>query len=193
MRYCSDWKPEDGPEDVAELHVLRRRQRLQHRPLLGQLPQHLLAARAASSGTRQSSVVAQVRDRGAQLVDHQLHPQLGDLVLDDEQHLVVVRRVRQRLLRRQQPVQLQVAAVGQPAGRSVWMPVSSGALVLVDGHGGACVGREGYRIAPGDSAHPPARVTRMIRGTGLRGTIALHWRSDAPVLRRRASHLGKMA
>ena len=45
VRYCSDWKPDDGPEDVAELHVLRRRQRLQHRPHLGQLAQDLLAAR----------------------------------------------------------------------------------------------------------------------------------------------------
>ena len=33
------------PQQVAELHVFGRRQRLQHRPHLGQLAQHLLAAR----------------------------------------------------------------------------------------------------------------------------------------------------
>jgi hypothetical protein len=58
-----------------------------------------------------------VRDRRAQLVDHQLHPQLGDLMLDDEEHLVVPRRLagraRQRLLRVEQPVEAQVAAVGE--------------------------------------------------------------------------------
>jgi hypothetical protein len=40
-------------------------------------------------------------------VDHELHPQLGDLVLDDEQHLVVARRIAERLLRGQQRRQLQ--------------------------------------------------------------------------------------
>ena len=92
VRYCSDWNPEDGPSTVAEPHVFRRRQRFQHRPLLGQLPQHLLAARADLLAGP-DLVALQVRDRRAQLVDHQLHPQLGDLVLDDEQHLVVVRRL----------------------------------------------------------------------------------------------------
>ena len=43
VRYCSDWKPDDAPEHVAELRVLGRRQRLQHRPLLGHLALHLLA------------------------------------------------------------------------------------------------------------------------------------------------------
>ena len=47
-----------------------------------------------------SSSALHVRDRRRELVDHQLHPQLGGLVLDDEQHLVVVRRAR--LLRREQ-------------------------------------------------------------------------------------------
>jgi hypothetical protein len=42
-------------------------------------------------------------------VHQQLHPELGSLVLDDEQHLVVVRRAR--LLRGEQQVEVQVAAV----------------------------------------------------------------------------------
>ena len=35
------------------------------------------------------------------------------MMLDDEQHFVVMRRIADRLLRRQQGVQLQVAAIGQ--------------------------------------------------------------------------------
>ena len=46
------------------------------------------------------------RDGGAQLVEDELEPQLTGLVLDDEQHLVVVRGVAERRLRRQQLVQL---------------------------------------------------------------------------------------
>src|SRR5690606_31028518 len=102
------------PQDVAELHVFGRRQRLQHRPLRGQLVQHPLAARDHLAELP-DPVVAQVVHRRGQLVDQQLQPQLAGLVLDDEQHLVVVRRVRQRLLRGQQPVQPQVAAVAQAA------------------------------------------------------------------------------
>ncbi len=64
-------------------------------------------------------------DRCAQLVDHQLHPQLGDLMLHDEQHLVVVRRLAQRLLR-EQPVELEIAAVARRSRRSVTMPGSRG-------------------------------------------------------------------
>ena len=47
-------------------------------------------------------------------MDHQLQPQLGHLMLDDEQHLVVIWRIRQRYLRRQQRRQLQIAAVTEP-------------------------------------------------------------------------------
>jgi hypothetical protein len=47
-------------------------------------------------------------------VDDQLHPQLGDLVLDDEQHLVVVRRIDS----------------GCCARRSVVMPASSARLLV---------------------------------------------------------------
>jgi hypothetical protein len=56
-----------------------------------------------------------VGDGRRKLVDHQLHPQLGGLVLDDEQHLVVVRRAR--LLRAEQAVEAEVAAVGSVGGK----------------------------------------------------------------------------
>jgi hypothetical protein len=42
----------------------------------------------------------QQRASRPQLVDQQLQPQLGGLVLDDEQQLVVLRRVAERPLRR---------------------------------------------------------------------------------------------
>ena len=53
------------------------------------------------------------RARRAQLVDHQLEPELGRLVDHDEQHLVVA--VRDRALTAQQAVELEIAAVGQLA------------------------------------------------------------------------------
>ena len=123
-------------EHVAEFQVVAGRQRLQHRPLLGQLLLDLLDAREDLLA-RVELVALQVRDRRAQFVDHQLHPQLGRLVLDDEQHFVVVRRVRQRLLRRQQRVQLQVAAVAQAiaqVGGDALLPI--GRWLGGSGHGG---------------------------------------------------------
>jgi hypothetical protein len=63
---------------------------------------------------RGPQVVGGERLRGApQLVQHELEPQLGRLVLHDEQQLVVVRRVAADLLRAEQPVELQVLRVGE--------------------------------------------------------------------------------
>ena len=101
-------------ERRAERVVLGRRQRLEHGPLLEQLLLDELHPREDLEA-RLERVDAHVADRGRQLVDHELHPQLGDLVLDDEQHLVVARRcsvaARQRMLRVEEAVELQVAAV----------------------------------------------------------------------------------
>jgi hypothetical protein len=97
---------------VPEFEVLARRQRLQHRPLLEQLALDLLHARQDLE-TRVEIVGGQVPDRGRELVDDELHPQLRRLVLDDEQHLVVVHRLRQRVLRREQAREVEVAAVGE--------------------------------------------------------------------------------
>ena len=52
-------------------------------------------------------------DRGRQFVDNELEPQLGRLMLDDEQQLVVMPRLAEQFLRVEQPVQPQVAGVGQ--------------------------------------------------------------------------------
>ncbi|KAG0760406.1 hypothetical protein G6F22_019132 [Rhizopus arrhizus] len=75
-------------QHVAETHVLGRGQRFQHRPLLGKLAQHLLAARQHLAALP-DFIALQEADRRAQLVAEQLQPQLRGLVLDDEEHLVV--------------------------------------------------------------------------------------------------------
>jgi hypothetical protein len=106
-------QPGGVAEHVAELHVLGGRERLQHRPLLEQLPLHLFGAREDLEAGREP-IGPHVRNRGPQLVHQQLHPQLRSLVLDDEQHLVVV--LRARLLRGEQQVEAQVAAVGGLGG-----------------------------------------------------------------------------
>ena len=75
-----------------------------------------------------------VADGGLQFVDDQLHPQLRGLVLDDEQHLVVVRRVAERVLCIEHTVQ--VAVVGDlvlQVGCDLALEIALVAFVL--GHG----------------------------------------------------------
>ena len=89
IRYCSDWNPLAVAEHVAELHVLGRRERREHAPLLEQLALDLLDPRQAL--LRRAEIVdRQRREHRVQLVDDQPHPQLARLVLDDEEQLVVV-------------------------------------------------------------------------------------------------------
>src|SRR5690606_37998409 len=126
-------EPRRRPQHFAEFHVVGRRQRLQHRPHLGELAEHRLAA-GEDLLARPEFVALQVCDRGTELVHQQLQPQLRDLVLDDEQQLVVVRRVRQRFLRRQQPVQAQVAAVDDPPGQVGMAPRLERPLVALGTH-----------------------------------------------------------
>jgi hypothetical protein len=83
-----------------------------------------------------------VRHGGLQLVNDQFHPQLGHLVLHDEQHFVVVRRLAQRLLGRQQGVQPQVAAIGQS---TIQVEFDTGLEVaLILGHGLPCNGKASW-------------------------------------------------
>src|SRR5436190_8234827 len=70
--------------------VLRRRQRFEHRPLLEQLLLDQLDSRENLEARRQA-ILAYEGNRRLELVDHELHPQLGHLMLDDEQRLVVTR------------------------------------------------------------------------------------------------------
>ena len=87
-RYCADWKPDEVPSVGPERLVFGGRQRFQHRPLLEELLLDQLDAREdLEAGVE--TIVAHEGDRRLELVDHQLHPQLGRLMLDDEEHLVV--------------------------------------------------------------------------------------------------------
>ena len=100
-------------EGIAEARIIARRHGGEHVPRLDQL-------RLNSADTRQ------VLERGCEIVRHdqatrrielvqrQLHPQLGGLVDDDEQHLVV--RIGARLLRAEQRVELEIVAVAHCAG-----------------------------------------------------------------------------
>ena len=97
-------------EHVAELAVLARCQRLQDCPLGDELSLDVLDPREDLE--RRLELVAPDEGEGrAQLVQDQLEPKLARLVLDDEEHLVMVRRIAQRHLRREQLVELQVSAV----------------------------------------------------------------------------------
>ena len=135
VRYCSGLEARGRPQHVAEFHVLAGCEGFQHPPLLEHLALDLLdPGEDLEAGI--DVVGGQVRDRGRQLMHDQLHPQLRDMVLDDEQHLVVMLRPGQGLLRRQQAVEVQVAGIGQAVAQ---VGVDAGlevALVLVGGHTG---------------------------------------------------------
>jgi hypothetical protein len=93
---------------VTEVEVFARRQGGQHVPCLDELRHDAANARQHLEGRRQV-VVSDMSDRRLELVNGQLHPQLGRLVLDDEEHLVVV--AGQRMLRIEQPVEMQIVAI----------------------------------------------------------------------------------
>src|SRR5579862_2220729 len=115
-----------GAEHVPEPQVLVWRERFQHRPLLEQLALHLLDSGQDLEAGRER-IGAYVGDRGGEFVHHQLHPQLRSLVLDDEEHFVVVRGAGP--LRREELIEAQVAAVGGLGGE---IGDDSG---IVGGHG----------------------------------------------------------
>jgi hypothetical protein len=70
----------------------------------------VLDPREPLEGGREVVAAEQVTGR-TELVDEELEPQLGGLVLDDEQQLVVLRRVALRLLGGEQQVEPQVVGV----------------------------------------------------------------------------------
>lgn len=127
-----------------------------------------------------------MHDGRTQLMRQQLQPQLGGLVLDDEQHFVVMRRLGQRLLRRQQLVQPQISAVGQPA---LQVGVDTGfqvTQILVDGHGGAlkigpsrvaCWRRVGSRRGMGNGGEHSA-MTRVGWLLAVPEGFLRNWASD---------------
>jgi hypothetical protein len=92
-------------ELVPELQVLGRRQRGQHAPLLAELGLDVADPGEDLEG-RLQLVAADPADARPELVDDELHPQLGGLVLDDEEHLVVM--LAERDLGAEQLVEVQV-------------------------------------------------------------------------------------
>ena len=166
QRYCRQlWKPLLLDRDTAGSPVLGRRHRRQHVPGVDQLlhdpahpGQHLERLR--------QFVARDAGDGRAQLVQHQLHPQLARLVLDDEQHLVV--RRRQRVLRREHLVEVQVVAVGHVAAE-----VELRAFVrddLLAAHGRALLqvtaARRLKRLAPFIAFHHLAQVLDRVPHVG---------------------------
>ncbi len=116
-------------ERPAELRVLGGRQGGEHRPLLRHHILDALDAGDALEGFAQV-ISGQQLAGGGELVQQLLEPELGGLVLDDEQHLVVVLRVAHRMLRGEQLVQRQVRPVGHPPGKVGDDPGFEGAFVL---------------------------------------------------------------
>src|SRR5690606_25668437 len=123
-----------GRQEGPELGVLAGGQRGQDRPLLGEHDLDVLHA-GDPLERRLGLVGPDQLPRRAQLVQHQLEPQLGGLVLDDEEHLVVPHRHRPRVLRGQHPSQVEVLPVGQVAGKVPLDPLLQGTLAALPGLG----------------------------------------------------------
>ncbi len=107
-------EPRRLPQERANRLVLRRRHRRQHRPGVHQLikdPRHPRQHLERRRQLAQTHVLAS----GLKLVQHQFHPQLRGLVLDDKEHFVVVRR--QRVLGAEDFAQVQVVAIAHGLGK----------------------------------------------------------------------------
>ena len=92
----------------ANRAVFRRRHGRQYIPGMHQLF-HDFAHPRQHFECRAQLVTGDIGNGFAQLMQHQFHPQLGSLMLDDEQHLVMVGRAR--MLGVQNVVQVQVVAI----------------------------------------------------------------------------------
>ena len=79
-------------EYVAELGILARCQRVEHFPHVVELVLHVAHAGQVLYGLPQL-IGTQEPDGAADLVDDQLDPEFGHLVLDDEQHFIMMRWV----------------------------------------------------------------------------------------------------
>ena len=107
-------KPRRLPQERANGLVFRRRHGRQHRPGVHQLIEDPRHPRQHLERRRQLAQ-AHVFTGGLEFVEHQFHPQLGSLVLDDKEHFVVVRR--QRVLGAEDFAQVQVIAVAHRLGK----------------------------------------------------------------------------
>ena len=143
-------------QEAAELGVLRGRQRGQDRPLLGEgLLDVLDAGDALERGAE--IVGAQPGGRAAELVQHQLQPQLRGLVLDDEQHFVVVLGLADRLLGTEKGGQLEVGRVAHPGTEIADDSLVQFAGVLLNGHCAAFLLHDGRLRLPAAAVSAVAR------------------------------------
>ena len=137
----------------AKLLVLRRGQRREHGPLVGQRALDVLDAGDALEGDAHLVGGEQLHGR-AGLVEHELEPQLGGLVLDDEEHLVVV--LAHGVLRVEERVEGQVGPVGH-----LLTEIAVDACLDV-----SCVA--GHRLRLGAAARGQVRPARRRGGVGTR-------------------------
>ena len=104
-------EPRSPSQMVAEPDVLTGGQRGQHRPLLGQgLLDVLDACDAFERGLQ--LVLSDESSGVEEFMDDEPEPQLRGLMLDDEQHLVVVLGPADGVLGTEQPVEVEVGPVG---------------------------------------------------------------------------------
>ena len=101
-----------GIEVIAEGVEFLRRHRLEHVDLVFEQPLNRVDA-AEILADLERFAAAEMAHRRFDLVQHLLEPQLVDLMDDDEEQLVVVRRVALRNLQREQLVDVEIRAVGQ--------------------------------------------------------------------------------
>jgi hypothetical protein len=104
------------PERTAKGRVVARRECREHVPGLDELGHDPSHARQHLEG-RLEIIGADPVAGGAQLVTDELQPQLGGLVLDDEQHLVVLSRPG--TLRREELIEREVVAIAHLAAAEV--------------------------------------------------------------------------
>jgi len=105
-------KARGASQQIAKRGIVRRRHGGQHFPDRQQLCLHASDALEHLEG-RTELIPAHALDNPVQFVQHQPHPQLRDLVHDDEQHLIVL--AGQRLLCLEQAVEPQILAIGERA------------------------------------------------------------------------------
>lgn len=114
-----------GAQDMPELDVLAGGQRREHAPLVEELRLDVLDARQDLE--RGLQLVRRDQPLGfLQLVHHQLEPELAGLVLDDKEHLIMMDRIRERLLRGEQLIEREIRGVIQLLAQVCDHPLAGG-------------------------------------------------------------------
>ena len=176
-------EPRARREEGPDLRVLARREGREDVPLLDELLLHVLDPGQPLEG-RGQLVRGQQRPGRVQLVEEQLHPQLGHLVLDDEEQLVVLRGLAARVLGREQRPEVEVVPVRHRLREVGGDALLEGALGAVGGVAhGAIVPAPSRTGGPpaarrrADGARPAVPARRVVRhrppGRGSLGRTAL--------------------